>query len=139
MLRFGTLDLQNRVTQNDVKLRVNNSKAFTEILLSSYLHDFVKHYTSLWVTNSKVEPLFFHFRVINSKLKNKKLLYDHEITQHMYCVMLLCFLIKTHQLISLLLACLVVNKYEMVNRGQINKGEVDVFVKCLKLVLMQLF
>ena len=96
MLRFGTLDLQNRVTQNDVKLRVNNSKAFTEILLSSYLHDFVKHYTSLWVTNSKVEPLFFHFRVINSKLKNKKLLYDHEITQHMYCVMLLCFLIKTH-------------------------------------------
>ena len=96
MLRFGTLDLQNRVTQNDVKRRVNNSKAFREILLSSYLHDFVKHYTSLWVTNSKVEPLFFHFRVINSKLKNKKLLYDHEITQHMYCVMLLCFLIKTH-------------------------------------------
>ena len=96
MLRFGTLELQNRVTQNDVKLRVNNSKAFTEILLSSYLHDFVKHYTSLWVTNSKVEPLFFHFRVINSKLKNKKLLCDHEITQHMYCVMLLCFLIKTH-------------------------------------------
>ena len=71
MLRFGTLELQNRVTQNDVKLRVNNSKAFTEILLSSYLHDFVKHYTSLWVTNSKVEPLFFHFRVINSKLKIK--------------------------------------------------------------------
>ena len=96
MLRFGTLELQNRVTQNDVKLRVNNSKAFTEILLSSYLHDFVKHYTSLWVTNSKGEPLFFHFRVINSKLKNKKLLCDHEITQHMYCVMLLCFLIKTH-------------------------------------------
>ena len=96
MLRFGTLELQNQVTQNDVKLRVNNSKAFTEILLSSYLHDFVKHYTSLWVTNSKVEPLFFHFRVINSKLKNKKLLCDHEITQHMYCVMLLCFLIKTH-------------------------------------------
>ena len=96
MLRFGTLELQNRVTQNDVKLRVNNSKAFTEILLSSYLHDFVKHYTSLWVTNSKVEPLFFHFRVINSKLENKKLLCDHEITQHMYCVMLLCFLIKTH-------------------------------------------
>ena len=96
MLRFGTLELQNRVTQNDVKLRFNNSKAFTEILLSSYLHDFVKHYTSLWVTNSKVEPLFFHFRVINSKLKNKKLLCDHEITQHMYCVMLLCFLIKTH-------------------------------------------
>ena len=96
MLRFGTLELQNRVTQNDVKLRVNNSKAFTEILLSSYLHDFVKHYTSLWVTNSKVEPLYFHFRVINSKLKNKKLLCDHEITQHMYCVMLLCFLIKTH-------------------------------------------
>ena len=96
MLRFGTLELQNQVTQNDIKLRVNNSKAFTEILLSSYLHDFVKHYTSLWVTNSKVEPLFFHFRVINSKLKNKKLLCDHEITQHMYCVMLLCFLIKTH-------------------------------------------
>ena len=96
MLRFGTLELQNRVTQNDVKLRVNNSKAFTEILLSSYLHDFVKHYTSLWVTNSKGEPLFFHFRVINSKLKNKMLLCDHEITQHMYCVMLLCFLIKTH-------------------------------------------
>ena len=96
MLRFGTLELQNQVTQNDVKLRVNNSKAFTEILLSSYLHDFVKHYTSLWVTNSKVEPLFFHFRVINSKLKNKKLLCDHEITQHRYCVMLLCFLIKTH-------------------------------------------
>ena len=34
--RFGILDLQNRVTQNDVKLRVTNSKMFTEIFLSSY-------------------------------------------------------------------------------------------------------
>ena len=29
-------ELQNRVTQNDVTLRVTNSKMFIEILLSSY-------------------------------------------------------------------------------------------------------
>ena len=31
--RFGILELQNRVTQNDVTLQVTNSKMFTEILL----------------------------------------------------------------------------------------------------------
>ena len=30
------LELQNRVTQNDVILRVTNSKIFIEILLSTY-------------------------------------------------------------------------------------------------------
>ena len=39
-LRFGILELRNRVTnrvtQNDVTLRVTNSKLFIEILLSSY-------------------------------------------------------------------------------------------------------
>ena len=34
--RFGTLELRNRVTQNDVTLRETNSKIFGEILLSSY-------------------------------------------------------------------------------------------------------
>ena len=34
--RFLILELQNRATQNDVPLRVTNSKTFTEILLSSY-------------------------------------------------------------------------------------------------------
>ena len=34
--RIGILELQNRVTQNDVTLRVNNSNIFIEILLSSY-------------------------------------------------------------------------------------------------------
>ena len=35
-LRFRILELQNRVTQNDVTLWVTNSKFFIEILLSSY-------------------------------------------------------------------------------------------------------
>ena len=35
--RFGILELQNRVTQNEVTLRFINSKTFTEILFSSYL------------------------------------------------------------------------------------------------------
>ena len=30
------IELQNQVTQNDVTLRVTNSKIFIEILLSSY-------------------------------------------------------------------------------------------------------
>ena len=34
-MRFGIIELQNRVTQNDVTLRVTNSNKFTEILLSS--------------------------------------------------------------------------------------------------------
>ena len=34
--RFGTLELQNRVTQNGITLRVTNSKMFIEIFLSSY-------------------------------------------------------------------------------------------------------
>ena len=37
------IELRNRVTQNDVILRVTNSKMFIEILLSSYQLDFVKH------------------------------------------------------------------------------------------------
>ena len=36
LLRFGILELRNRVKQNDVKLRVTNSKMFVEIPLSSY-------------------------------------------------------------------------------------------------------
>ena len=35
-MRFGILELQNRVTQNDVTLRVTYSKIFTEILILSY-------------------------------------------------------------------------------------------------------
>ena len=37
------IELRNRVTQNDVTLRVTNPKIFIEILLSSYLLDFVKY------------------------------------------------------------------------------------------------
>ena len=51
------IELRNRVTQNDIKLRVPNSNIFTEILLSSY---------------SKVYLLFFYFRVTNSNLRNNK-------------------------------------------------------------------
>ena len=43
IMRFGILEWQNRVTQNDVTLQVTNSKIFKEILLSSHLPDFVKH------------------------------------------------------------------------------------------------
>ena len=43
------IELRGRVTQNDVTLRV---------------------------TNSKVQLLFFYFRVTNSKLKNKKLHFE---------------------------------------------------------------
>ena len=67
------IELRNWVTQNDAPLRVTNSKVFIEILLSSYLLDFVKYWIKLWVTTSKVELLFFYFRVTNSKLKNKKI------------------------------------------------------------------
>ena len=35
-MRFGILELRNRVTLNDVTLRVSNSKIYIEILLSSY-------------------------------------------------------------------------------------------------------
>ena len=35
-----------------------------------------------------------------------RIVYDHEITQHMHCVMLLCYFEK-----KLLLACVVVSKY----------------------------
>ena len=37
------IELPNRVTQNDVTLRVTISKIFTEIFLSSYLLDFIKY------------------------------------------------------------------------------------------------
>ena len=37
------IKLWNRVTQNDVAIRVTNSKIFVEILLSSYQFDFVKY------------------------------------------------------------------------------------------------
>ena len=43
VLRFRILELRNRVLQNDVTLRVTNSKMFIEIILSSYLLDFVKY------------------------------------------------------------------------------------------------
>ena len=34
--RIGILELRNGVTQNDVTIRVTNSKIFIEIFLSSY-------------------------------------------------------------------------------------------------------
>ena len=37
------IELRNRVTQNDVTLRVTDMKIFIEILLSSYLLDFMKY------------------------------------------------------------------------------------------------
>ena len=37
------IKLRNRVRQNDVTLRVTNSKMFIEILLSSYQLDFIKY------------------------------------------------------------------------------------------------
>ena len=37
------IELRNRVTQNDVTLRVTDSKIFIEILFSSYLLEFVKY------------------------------------------------------------------------------------------------
>ena len=46
--------LRNRVTQNDVALRVTKSKTSSEILLLSYKLDVIKYYFNLWVTNSKV-------------------------------------------------------------------------------------
>ena len=67
------IELRNLVTQNDVTLRVANSKTFIEILLLSYLLDFVKYQIKLRVTNSKIKLLFFYFRFTNSKSKNKKL------------------------------------------------------------------
>ena len=70
------IDLRNRVTQNDVPLRVTNSKVFIEILLSSYLLDFVKYWIKLRVTTSKVVLWFFYFWVTNSKLKNKKINFE---------------------------------------------------------------
>ena len=36
VMNFAKIQLRNRVMQNDVTLRVSNSKIFTEILLSSY-------------------------------------------------------------------------------------------------------
>ena len=47
------IQLQNQVTQNDVALRVTNSKVFTEILLLSYSLNFIKYYFKLRVINSK--------------------------------------------------------------------------------------
>ena len=51
---FGILHLRNRITQNDVTLRVTNSKVFIETF----------------------KLLFFYFRVTNSKLKNKKIYFE---------------------------------------------------------------
>ena len=52
--RFGSLELQNQVMQNDVIIQVTNSKVFMEILFLSYYFDFIKYRISLRVTNSKV-------------------------------------------------------------------------------------
>ena len=52
-MRFGILELRNRVTQR------------------SYAKD-----VTLRVTNSKMKLLFFYFRVTDSKLKNKKLHFE---------------------------------------------------------------
>ena len=65
-MRFGILELRNRVTQNDVTLRVTNSETFIEILLSSYKPDFVKYQIKLQVTNLKYKLSFFYFRVTKS-------------------------------------------------------------------------
>ena len=67
------VDLRNPVMQNDVTLRVTNSKIFIEILLSSYLLDFIKYWIKLQISNSKIKLLFFYFWVTNLNLKNKKL------------------------------------------------------------------
>ena len=45
---------------------------FIEILLSSYLLDFVKYQIKLRVTNSKYKLLFFYFGVTNLKLVEKQ-------------------------------------------------------------------
>ena len=45
---------------------------FKEILLSSYLLDFVKYQIKLRVTNSKYKLLFFYFGVTNLKLVEKQ-------------------------------------------------------------------
>ena len=52
--RFGSLELQNQVMQNDVIIQVTNSKVSMEILFLSYYFDFIKYRISLRVTNSKV-------------------------------------------------------------------------------------
>ena len=52
--RFGSLELQNQVMQNDVIIQVTNSKVSMEILFLSYYFDFIKYQISLRVTNSKV-------------------------------------------------------------------------------------
>ena len=52
--RFGSLELQNQVMQNDVIIQVTNSEVFMEILFLSYYFDFIKYRISLRVTNSKV-------------------------------------------------------------------------------------
>ena len=48
------IKLQNRVTQNDVTLRVINSEIFIEILLSSYQLDFIKYSIKFRVTDPKI-------------------------------------------------------------------------------------
>ena len=37
------IELQKRVSQNEVTFQVTNSKIFIEILLSTYLLDFIKY------------------------------------------------------------------------------------------------
>ena len=57
------IDLRNRVTQNDVTLRVTNSKSKNKKF----------HFELL---TRRLNFYFFYFRVTNSKLKNKKLHFE---------------------------------------------------------------
>ena len=67
--RFGILELPNRVTQNDVTLRVTNSEIFIEILFPSYWLDFTKHEIKLGVTNSKLKNVKLHFELLTRSWK----------------------------------------------------------------------
>ena len=57
-IRFGILELRNRVTQNDVTLRVTNSKSKNKEV-------------SLPVTNSKSKNKKFHFELLTRSRKIK--------------------------------------------------------------------
>ena len=56
-LRFGILELRNRVTKNDVTLRVTNSRIFTEIQLRA--------------TNLKWKNETLHFKLLTRSRKIK--------------------------------------------------------------------
>ena len=73
-LRFGILEWQNPATQNVVIVWVTMLIIFSRVLLLSYKLNFVNHWISLRVTNSKVKLLFFYFRATNCKKNHLELL-----------------------------------------------------------------